>query len=153
RIELAPLLSAFEERRLSLSVRALPDAVATASSDASGSFSIAAPRPGMWTLLVRAPGAVPGRCDLIPLLAPVELPALRVTEHAGIEARVLDAQGRPVAGARVASWQARRERRREEGLSGQLMPAPVLGVTGADGRVRLARAAFEAQRWTASAPS
>jgi protocatechuate 3,4-dioxygenase beta subunit len=153
RIELAPLLPAFAARRLALTGRTAPEPVATTATDAAGGFALAAPGPGMWMLLVRAPGTVPGRYDLAPLLEPEDLPDLRLADDAGVVVRVLDHQGRPVAGAQVASLPAPGERTGGTGIAGRLRPAPRLGTTGPDGRVRLPREAGESPRWTATAPS
>lgn len=112
RAELAPLAA---------QGRTQPAPVGSAATDGSGTFSLVAPDAGMWTVRVQAPGFVPGRVDLIPLLEARELPPVELQKGtsgappppAGVEARtarppgcragrVLDRlTGKPIAGAFV----------------------------------------------------
>jgi hypothetical protein len=86
-------LAALEDRSL--------QPVASARSDERGGFRLAAPEPGMWRLVFRAPGRRTQELRLEPVfrsleLRPVTLPAAR---EVAVTAR--DAAGAPVAGALV----------------------------------------------------
>jgi protocatechuate 3,4-dioxygenase beta subunit len=66
-----------------------------------GRFLLAAPTPGPWRVVARAPGLAPAALDLLPLVEEAELPPLPMAPAAALAVRVLDAAGRPVPGAEV----------------------------------------------------
>src|SRR5687767_3774648 len=45
---------------------------------ADGRFEVVAPEPGMYRVVIRAAGSLPMEAKLLPLLAPAELPPLRL---------------------------------------------------------------------------
>jgi uncharacterized GH25 family protein len=102
-VELIEVPSPFAHQQLQLQGKSLPDPVKTAKTDAQGRFRLSAPRPGMWTVLVRERGYLPTQMSLTPLLEPTELPPLTLARDKPLAVRILDRQGRPVAGARVLS--------------------------------------------------
>jgi protocatechuate 3,4-dioxygenase beta subunit len=81
-------------------------AVATTRPD--GTFRLEAPEPGLWKVVVQAPGLVPQEIELLPLVDDIELPAVKLEKDAGLEVRVTGADGAPVSGARVRTGQPAR---------------------------------------------
>ncbi|HZF12331.1 MAG TPA: carboxypeptidase regulatory-like domain-containing protein [Thermoanaerobaculia bacterium] len=151
RVTLALLRSELERQRLALPGQTPPEPVLAATSDAAGSFTLAAPEAGMWTVRIEAAGAVPVEMDLVPLIEAQELPPFHTALAAdgGVEIRVLDPAGHPLAGANVAM----------EGAAGSFLgaadpwrPAPRRGQTGADGKVRLPRKRDERLKVRVNAP-
>src|SRR4051812_42385836 len=99
-----PFLPPHEEGKLTLPGGLEPPlgtGAAGALSDARGSFRIVAPVSGMWRLAVQAPGFVPMEYPLAPLTEEIDLPPVELLRDAGIEVKVLDEKGKPVAGAKV----------------------------------------------------
>ncbi|MCG8458778.1 MAG: carboxypeptidase-like regulatory domain-containing protein, partial [Holophagales bacterium] len=141
-----------ELRPLHAGELSLPSATAAGEG---GRFAIDAPSPGMWRLTVRAEGHVPGTYTLEPLLEPTVLSPARLPADLGKEVAVMDAAGRPIAGAEVrarsldlGAWPPS-----EPGpLGGRWLPAARSGHTGNDGRLRLPRGAHERLAITAWAP-
>ena len=79
-VELLPILPVFEQAGRSLDAAEAPAAAATSASDATGRFSLRAPEPGLWTVVVRSTDRVPIQQSPLPLVAPVELaPAVLVS--------------------------------------------------------------------------
>lgn len=112
-----------------------PRALATATADARGWFRLEAGEPGLYLLRLEAAGLAPMEHPLLPLVEDVVLPPAALAADAGLGVRVVDVDGAPVAGARVA------------GIATAL-PAEVgwrraagSGLTGPDGTLRLSRAA------------
>lgn len=105
-----------------------------------GSFHLAAPEPGLWTVRVEAPGRIPLRHT------PVFLQDLRILDTAvlmpteDLEVLVTDLAGRPRPGIRVEVRPAKEWR---EHRSRSFEPARRSAVTGEDGRARLSRAVGE----------
>ncbi|MES1243960.1 MAG: carboxypeptidase regulatory-like domain-containing protein [Acidobacteriota bacterium] len=93
--------------RLALEGKVDPEPAATAATRADGTFRLEAPEPGMWKVVVQAPGLVPKEMALLPLLEESELPAVKLEKDAGLEIRVLGPDGAPAAGARVRTLQSR----------------------------------------------
>ncbi len=116
------------------------DAAATVRTSRDGEFRLAVPEGGMWQVEISAAGRVPVRCRLVPLLEDETLPDAVLETDAGLEVRIEDGEGSPLAGAQVWIRPVRAERRRFRRPS----PSPWKGAgrygrTGEDGRVRLAR--------------
>ncbi|RMH15088.1 MAG: carboxypeptidase regulatory-like domain-containing protein [Acidobacteria bacterium] len=94
---------AFAERsRLAFAGKELP-AVAAAASGRDGRFVLQAPGHGLWRLLARRDGYLPAFYSLQPLYADEELPDLRLVREVERTVRVVDAEGRPLAGARLVA--------------------------------------------------
>ncbi len=139
RVEIRPVVSSYEEGVQEVEGTAEPAPAASAVSGADGRFALVAPAAGMWAVTVRADGRVPLR-RVSPLFEAVTLPDAAPVRDAGFRVRVVDAQGRPLAGARVRAAAA--VPRREDQTS-FWEPLPRCAVTGADGEALLARAARE----------
>jgi protocatechuate 3,4-dioxygenase beta subunit len=99
--ELLPVMTSFATRLAALDGKAGPEPAATATTGADGRFRLQAPGEGFWTVRVRARGHAARQTELYPLLEPTELPELRMETGSAVKLRLVDAQGRPVAGART----------------------------------------------------
>ncbi len=98
---LIPLASVIEAGRLELEGKADPEPVASVAVAADGSFRLQAPEPGMYRVMIQAPGFVPRERRLAPLLEETDLPAVELKKDVRLEVRVTGADGKPVQGARV----------------------------------------------------
>lgn len=116
--------------------------LARGTTAVDGRFAIAAPEPGMYRVVVRAPGALPMEARLHPLLAPAELPLLRTI--AGEPLRVRIAGG--AAPVRVAARGLQRL-----GMNGWQV-AQRVAAPDADGTLSLPRAKGEALELTTLGP-
>src|SRR6185295_5002668 len=79
----------------------LPKAASRAVTDAQGRFVLAAPTPGLFKVRVQASGYVPAELALEPLIEPVDLPDAEMALDAGLAVKVVGADGKPIAGARI----------------------------------------------------
>jgi hypothetical protein len=136
RVDLVAELSRYDLAQAALRGEVRPSPLATAVSDHRGHYRLVAPKAGLFHVLVEAEGCFPltagplaltGSTDLAPVVPPV---ASQMRVH------VLDAEGRPVAGARV---QARgpAERRFARELPKPWGLAPRTAQTAADGQALL----------------
>ena len=91
-----------------------------AQADDAGAFSLAGLLPGRHTMEVRAPGHVPTRMPLTLDAGATERLTVELVRGATVAGRVLDAQGRPLEGARV----------RFAGAEPRLAAPPVPGSLG-----------------------
>lgn len=107
RTSLVRVLPSAELGRLALEAKVDPEPAASATTRADGTFRLEAPEPGMWKVVVQAPGLVPREAELLPLLEATELPAVKLEKDAGLEVRVTGPDGAPAAGARVRTVQPR----------------------------------------------
>lgn len=123
---------------------------AEAITDGQGRYRLSAPRAGLWSLRVSAPGYVPASMDFLPLLGPVHPEPVRLKSDAGLVVRVRDEKGQPVPGARVLLEPGNPSRffSRERAWHG----APRAGLSDTEGRARLARARGESAALSVSAP-
>jgi uncharacterized GH25 family protein len=101
KVSLIPMVSATEIYRLELAGKTAVDPVATAATDAAGTFHLTAPDAGMWRVRTEAAGWVPLEALLTPLTEDAELADARLIPDAGLRAKVTDPQGKPVAHAWV----------------------------------------------------
>jgi protocatechuate 3,4-dioxygenase beta subunit len=76
--------------------------LARTATAADGRFEIVAPEPGMYRVVLRAAGALPMEAKLLPLLAPTELPPLRLIADEPLRVRLFGRDG-PLANVRVAA--------------------------------------------------
>ncbi len=136
KVLLIPVPSAVEGAKLAMAGKADPEPVATATTDASGGFQLAAPDAGMWKVRVEARGFVPFEAQLSPLVEDAELPEAKLVADSGVKVTVADPQGKPVTGARVSIAGSGRS------LESWVFPTR-LALTGADGSVALPRGAEE----------
>jgi hypothetical protein len=98
---LVPMPSTAAQTRLELEGKVDPEPAASVATRADGTFRLEAPEPGLWKVVVQAPGLVPQEVELQPLLEETELPAVKLEKDAGLEVRVTGPDGAPAAGARV----------------------------------------------------
>ncbi|HEX5720596.1 MAG TPA: carboxypeptidase-like regulatory domain-containing protein [Thermoanaerobaculia bacterium] len=148
---LIPLVSEIEAGRLELEGRADPEPVASAAVAADGSFRLEAPEPGMYRVLVQAPGFVPREKQLTPLLEETDLPAVEMEKDARVEVRITGADGKPVQGARVRIGDRSVSVFRDMDSAKWRLPARA-GLTDAQGRVVLPRDSSESLLVRAGAP-
>ena len=144
RIELLPGWSEYYRGLVDLGLLDPPEPVQAVAPDRTGAFSLTAPAPGVWTVRVTAPGFVAMERALRPIIHPLELDPVPLLPDEGVEAQVLDPEGRPLPGVWVgvlptesgrAVWTTARE--------GRWTPARRMLATGEDGRVRIPRAPGE----------
>ena len=136
-VELLPVVSGFESGRLILAGRLEPPAAATARTDDAGRYRLAAPRSGVWKLVVKAAGFVPVQLLHIAVVEPLVIAPAVLTADRGTRVRVTDGAGRPRAGLWVwadATLPPRKEIWR---------PAFRAGRTDSRGSIALPRAAGE----------
>ncbi|HEX4962178.1 MAG TPA: carboxypeptidase regulatory-like domain-containing protein, partial [Thermoanaerobaculia bacterium] len=99
-VELVVLLDGYQSGKLELEGKA-EAAAATAVADGKGTFHLAAPEPGMWKVVVRAPGRIAMERRLVPLFEETDLPPVELVADQGLSVRVLGRDGKAVARARV----------------------------------------------------
>ena len=141
RVDLVPALDGFELLRRQLERRLDLEPAATARSGADGRFTLEAPGAGLWRLRVQAPGHVGLRAFEVALTHRVELDPARLPRDVGGRLRVVDAEGRPVAGAGV--WAGSASRDLWQGVAGIWRAAPRIAWTDAIGRATIPRLAGE----------
>ncbi|HEX6898357.1 MAG TPA: carboxypeptidase-like regulatory domain-containing protein [Thermoanaerobaculia bacterium] len=146
RVDLRPVLSIHENGVRELQGQGAPEPVERTATDADGCFTLRAPAAGMWKVGVEASGFVPVEHGLIPLLEDISLPIVDLEPDTGLRVRIEEDAGRPLPGARV-----RVIRTSPEPWTGWVT-ARREGVTGADGALRLPRAAVEDFDVWAAAP-
>lgn len=107
-----------------------------------GRYCLAAPRAGMWEVVVRAPGFVPLTYSPLAVTEPRELPPARLPRDAGLRVTVRSTGGEPSGDVWVVAGPA--EPKLWAGVAGDgWSPAMRAGRTGGDGRVTLPRAPGE----------
>src|SRR5262245_39605735 len=134
-VELVPMAGNFEAGRLRLEGRDLPGPRSTARTDAQGRFSLPAPHPGIWKVVVRAAGKVPMQYGPLPALEAEELPPVELAQDAGARIQVMTQQGQPVPAAWVVAAAAGEGALRGSGWR----PEFRVGRTAADGSLTLPR--------------
>ncbi len=141
-VELQPVLP-FLERSLEILEGETKRTVAvSARTSTDGEYRLTVPEGGMWQVEVSAAAKVPTRCRLLPFLESETLPDAVLEPDAGLEVRVEDDAGSPLAGAQVWVQPDETERRRSRRPWSSLWsPGGGYGRTGQDGRVKLARRA------------
>ena len=128
-VRLEPIPPTYERARLRLAGQPGPEPVARTRSAADGTFELAAPRPGMWKVVVAVRGALTMERRLIPLVAEAVLPPVELRPAADLEVRLRDAEGEPRPGA-VGAYTL--------GLRGDAWrPQLRLAAAGEDGVARL----------------
>jgi protocatechuate 3,4-dioxygenase beta subunit len=141
-LEILRLPGAFQEAR-ALPRNDEPDPVATAVSDARGRFRGSVPKAGMWRLRVHARGFLSEQLDDLPLVESTELKEVHLTPATPLRVRVIDPEGRPVAGARLRAVSPMEDGLRP-GTGYELWrPAPRLATTGRDGTAVMPAGGFE----------
>lgn len=102
RVALLPVAGRYERGRLHLTGVQDPEPIAQTHPNADGRFHLEAPGIGLYEVKVSLDGRVPQAVALLPLLYPIELPAVDLEHDAGLEVS-LTAEGEPVKG-RVAAF-------------------------------------------------
>ncbi|HEX2223725.1 MAG TPA: carboxypeptidase regulatory-like domain-containing protein, partial [Thermoanaerobaculia bacterium] len=148
-VEVLPVTTFHEQTLSALQHKGDPKPVATAVSGADGRFQIAAPEPRLWRVRVRADGFLSREYQISPFLEPTELRDARLGTASPLKVRVLDAQGRPLPGARVS---ARLDLTRPIRVESDWLPLQRTGTTGPDGTVTLLREDLEELKVQAVAP-
>ncbi len=146
---LVPEVSAFEFARLELAGKAGPAPVATAATDAAGSFRITAPDAGMWRVRVEKAGYVPLETLLGPLTGETELADAELVPGDGLQVKVADPRGKPVANAWVRLERPRNERM---ALESWHLPGRRVAFTDASGVATVPRQRDETVTVWAAAP-
>ena len=123
-----------------------PEPVAETRPRADGRFEIAAPDVGMWRLVVEARDHLPMRVELLPLVEEKTLDKIELRRRETLDVRVVDPDGKPVAGAWVRAvsthrdfWAGARSIFRRQ----QARPARRLATTDEEGKATLERAVDE----------
>ncbi|HEX6861880.1 MAG TPA: carboxypeptidase regulatory-like domain-containing protein, partial [Thermoanaerobaculia bacterium] len=148
---LVPVLSEIEAGQLELAGKADPEPLASVAVAADGSFRLEAPEPGMYRVVVQAPGFVPREQQLTPLLEETDLPAVELKKDVRVEVRVTGADGKPVQGARVRVGDRPASGVWNMDVQEWRVPARA-GLTDARGRAVLAREPSESLLVRAGAP-
>lgn len=78
--------------------------VASDRTDERGFYELSAPAYGRWTLRLSAPGMATHQQAMVAYLPWEEHRTVPLAERREVAIRVLDPEGRPVAGARVVGW-------------------------------------------------
>lgn len=139
RVALVPYLSIAELGKLEIAGKTGPEPAAAATTGTDGTFRLQAPDTGAWKVRVESQGFVPLEAFLLPLLEETDLADAQLAADVRLTVRLTNAQGRPVAGARV---------RVEDDRDAQRMPdswraGRRLAVTGQDGTATVPRGAEE----------
>jgi len=130
--------------RLARLLRGQGDAPAvSATVSPTGRFELSLPRPGVYRILVRAPGAVPMLYAPLPLVADRELPPVALPAADVSRVEVVGSEGRPVPGALVIAEPGGGHDLWSRWGSDGWSPAERHGRTGEDGVVLLPRAPGE----------
>ncbi len=132
-VELAPTATSHETGVRILTGAEEPAPAARAQSDAKGRFALRAPAPGLYRLIVRAPGKVAAERAPLIVCEDSELDPVELADDVGSAIRITDETGRGLAGVWVVAASAGAEQ------PGVWRTAARRERTGADGVARLAR--------------
>jgi len=151
RVELRRMPANFEWSRGVLEGHPAAAPVAVATSDTSGRYALTAPEPGVWEVVVDAPGRVPMRLRPVPLVRPTVLPPVSPPEDVGALVEVRGLEGAPPRDAWVYAESAEADVWADAAEDGW-RPAARLGRPDARGPLSLPRAPGERLRVTVLAP-
>ncbi len=126
-VTLEAVPNGFERTRLRLAGALGPPPVGRAEPDEKGFFELAVPAPGMWRVVVAAPGAAVMEYRLEPLVESRELPPLRLAPAVSFELRVVDPRGRPRQAA-VGAYSLSRGRSQDWRTSARLLRSDEQGI-------------------------
>jgi len=118
-----------------------------------GGYLLLAPEPGMWRVVLEAPGRVPVERRLVPLFENTTLPTVQLPEDVGLAVTVEGPEGRPVAGARVTGILATTSPVSRFLSGGGWRRHGTAATTGPTGRLLLPRAEDEVLAVRAWAPA
>ncbi|HEV8241639.1 MAG TPA: carboxypeptidase regulatory-like domain-containing protein [Thermoanaerobaculia bacterium] len=134
-VRLYPLIGVRAAAELQLAGTYPPPQKAEAKADADGAFTIEAPGPGVWRVVASAPGRAELETLVRPLVEETWLPAATLVADAPLEVTVVDAAGKPVAGAAVVADVS------DSRFMADWMPGQARLVTDAAGKAVVHRAA------------
>ncbi len=136
-VELAALPAAPELGRRQLRGELRLPAVEHTTTDADGTFRLAAPRPGLWQVSVEPAGFLPAAAYPRLLFEDLRLGDLRLQPAVPLAARLVDDSGAPRAGVLVAArgWSDGWKEAQRHGW----WPGSRFAVSAADGSVELPR--------------
>ncbi len=138
-VELRPVVGSWEKARSELPGLER-QATAATSTDGDGRYRLAVPDSGFWELVAEASERVPARLEVGPVEGPETAQEMMLYPAVPVEVRVLDAEGEPIHGARIAvegdGGNLPRHRARTSTLG---RSARQIAVTGEDGRATVAR--------------
>ena len=149
-ILLVPEISAFEFGRLELAGKAGPAPAASAATGADGSFRLTAPDIGMWRVRLEGAGYASLEALLAPLTEETELADATLAPGGGLQVKVTDPQGKPLANAWVRLERPRGLRLVT--LEGWEAPGCRVAFTDASGAATLPRQVDEEVTVWAAAP-
>jgi protocatechuate 3,4-dioxygenase beta subunit len=145
---LYPLLGLRDTAEMHLAGTYPPPPEVEAKSAGDGSFTLDAPRPGHWRVVVDAPGRAARQTTLEPLVEETWLRAAELPAEAQLEVRVVSQGGSPVAGALVTAVLGMEQ----GGFPGSWRAPVALLRTGPDGRTAVRRASADRFDITVVAP-
>jgi protocatechuate 3,4-dioxygenase beta subunit len=151
-VELRPFVSDHQAALAALDGRFQPAPADRAVTDAAGRYRLRAPRAGLWEIAARAPGHLPSHLPPLPLFADDEMEPLPLAAAADLTVRVVDAAGRPVAGAQVSAERSGGPPVRFALSSAAFNQDARHALTGDDGRAVLPLREDETVRVVAAAP-
>lgn len=147
RVEVRPVLRVYEQGVRDLEGQGEPAPVAKTLTEPGGWYRIEAPREGIWRVVIAGEGFVTVESGPMVLAGESPLDDASMKPDDGLLVRVEGADGKPVAGARVAAQPGSRVP-----WTDGWRPVDRTGVSGADGTLRLPRAKEETLRLSALAP-
>jgi len=142
RVDLLPFLDGYSSGRMRLEKATDSKPAASTLTSSSGRFVLKGLEPGMWRMVVTAPGFVPMQFDPLLLLDSRELPPALLVRDTGATFEVRKSSGEPLAGAWVYAESATGEVWKEVGTNGW-RPKPRVDLTDDEGRVTFPRAPDE----------
>lgn len=153
RVELAETRLGYEQGLRWVAGERLPEPVAATVTDAHGAYRIEAPGPGLWRLVVSAPGYIPMERGPEAFVVDEQVAPVALVADAGVSVTVTDRDGSPLPGARV--WFGRSDDTLDlwsHAHQGRWRPVYHPEIADDRGRVRLSRREGEILNLRAWAP-
>ncbi len=132
RLELRPQYTYFGRGVADLADWGAVEVLASSRSGRHGEFHLTAAQRGVYEVWVTARGFMPRRYKLTPLVSDLRLPVAKLVKSRTLLVRVVDPEGRPVAGAHVGMGDTK-----AGGRGREWQGVPQRGVSDAAGKVRL----------------
>ncbi len=139
RIALLPVLSNYDRNKRLLDRSGPQESSAGGRTDTAGHYEVPVPRPGVWRVIVKAPGRVPMQYFPLALARSRELPPVTLLPDQSCVIQVADRSGAPALGAAVYAQPSNRSWWSAAATDGW-RPASRFGWTGRSGVVTLPRA-------------
>ncbi len=142
KVELSSFVNGFQSGLRVLDGRAGPAAVKSAPTDDQGRYVLEVPEPGMWRIVVKAPGFVPMELSPLLVVESRELPPAQLADDKGARVEVRSAAGVPQSGIWV--WMSAANSAAWSGVATNgWRPASRKGLTSDQGLLIVPRAAGE----------